>query len=105
MFRSEPGGSEIEVWDARRRRRQFQIGGVELATFRHHDGAFDAVLQLPNVPGPVMCSHGGGRLFGKTADSAAEFLVEAVQEVICQQDDVRVAMRSGGMRMVKAFMR
>src|ERR1700722_6271684 len=92
MFRSEPGGSEIEVWDVRRRGGQFKIGGVELATFRHDDGALNSVFQLPNVPGPIMRSHGGGSLFSKTADSAGEFLIEAVQEVICQQDDVRAAV-------------
>ena len=75
MFRSQPGGAEIEV-------RQILGGGASsrsaASSWRRSAITTARLMRFSNsrtLPGQSW-RHGGGRLFGETADVAAELLVE-----------------------------
>ena len=51
-------------------RRQFQVGGVDHAPVRHHDGTLQPVFQLAHIARPVMRRHRHAGLLGEARASA-----------------------------------
>ena len=63
----------------------FEIGRLDNPTVRHHNRAFDSVLQLANVAGPVECADRGDGGSTKHLSLIPELTGEAVKEIVSEQ--------------------
>ena len=70
---------QIERGDIVRRFVQFQIPGLDLSPFTHHDGALDFIFQFANITRPAIGFHGKEGILAETARAPLLLAVEGIE--------------------------
>ena len=91
-------GSRCRAKERNRRHGQQRAG-------RQHDGAFDGVLQLPHVPGPLVPAQRLDDPVFDPVDVLPGTLAVLFQEVLDQHGNVVAPSRSGGISIGMTFRR
>src|SRR5262249_29923393 len=88
---AEGGAGDLLLRDERAEARR-QVLDADVAVLREDDEAFEQVLQLAYVPGPVVLPEVDHRLFGDQGGASGALAVVLLEEVSDEERDVRAPL-------------